>query len=132
MSTTTLTMENFEETVTGDGITLIDFWAEWCGPCKMFGPIFEETAAENPDATFAKVDTEVEQQLAGALGIMSIPTLMIFRDGIQLFSQAGALPKSALDDLLRQVRELDMDEVRQQIAEQQDGHDHDHDHDHQH
>ncbi|HSJ92080.1 MAG TPA: thioredoxin [Ilumatobacter sp.] len=128
MSTTTLNMENFEKTVTGDGITLVDFWAEWCGPCKMFGPIFEQTSEENPDVTFAKVDTEAEQQLAGALGIMSIPTLMIFRDGIQLFSQAGALPKSALDDLLRQVRELDMDEIRRQV-ENHDGHDHaGHDH----
>ena len=130
MSTTTLNMENFEKTVTADGITLVDFWAEWCGPCKMFGPIFEETSDENPDVTFAKVDTEAEQQLAGSLGIMSIPTLMIFRDGIQLFSQAGALPKSALDDLLRQVRELDMDEIRQQLENHD--HDHDHDHDHQH
>jgi thioredoxin 1 len=111
-------MENFEATVTADGITFVDFWAEWCGPCKMFGPIYEETATENPDVTFAKVDTEAEQQLAGTLGIMSIPTLMIFRDGIQLFSQPGALPKSALDDLLRQVRELDMDEVRKELAEQ--------------
>ncbi len=118
MATTTLSMDNFEDTVTGDGITFVDFWAEWCGPCKMFGPIFEETSNENPDVTFAKVDTEAEQQLAGALGIMSIPTLMIFRDGIQLFSQPGALPKSALDDLLRQVRELDMDEVKKQVAEQ--------------
>ena len=130
MSTTTLNMENFEKTVTADGITLVDFWAEWCGPCKMFGPIFEETSDENPDVTFAKVDTEAEQQLAGSLGIMSIPTLMIFRDDIQLFSQAGALPKSALDDLLRQVRELDMDEIRQQLENHD--HDHDHDHDHQH
>ena len=132
MSTTTLNMENFEKTVTGDGITFIDFWAEWCGPCKMFGPIFEQTSEENPDVTFAKVDTEAEQQLAGALGIMSIPTLMIFRDGIQLFSQPGALPKSALDDLLRQVRELDMDEIREQVENHAD-HDHDHaghDHDH--
>jgi thioredoxin 1 len=119
MSTTTLTMENFESTVTGDGITLVDFWAEWCGPCKMFAPIFEQAATENPDMTFAKVDTEVEQQLAGALRIMSIPTLMIFRDGIQLFSQAGALPKSALDDLIRQVRDLDMDAVRAEIAKQE-------------
>ena len=119
-TTTTLSMDTFEETVTGDGITFVDFWAEWCGPCKMFGPIFEETAQENPDVTFAKVDTEAEQQLAGALGIMSIPTLMIFRDGIQLFSQAGALPKNALDDLLRQVRELDMDEVRKQLADEAD------------
>jgi thioredoxin 1 len=119
MTTTTLSMDTFEETVTGDGITLVDFWAEWCGPCKQFGPIFDEAAEQNPDVTFAKVDTEAEQQLAGALGIMSIPTLMIFRDGIQLFSQPGALPKSALDDLLRQVRELDMDEVRQQLETDQ-------------
>jgi thioredoxin 1 len=111
-------MANFETTVNGDGITFVDFWAEWCGPCRMFGPIFEQAAEENPDVTFAKVDTEAEQQLAGALGIMSIPTLMIFRDGVQLFSQPGALPKSALDDLLAQVRELDMDAVRRELADQ--------------
>jgi thioredoxin 1 len=131
VATSTLTMQNFESTVKADGITFVDFWATWCGPCRQFGPIFEATAAENPDVTFAKVDTEAEQQLAGALGIMSIPTLMIFRDGVQLFSQPGALPKSALDDLLRQVRELDMEEVRQQISEHA-GHAHgpgcDHDH----
>ena len=115
MATTTLTRETFEETVLSDGITLVDFWAEWCGPCRQFGPIFEQTAEENPDVTFAKIDTEAEQALAGSLGIMSIPTLMIFRDGIQLFNRPGALPKAALDDLLRQVRELDMDEVRSQL-----------------
>jgi thioredoxin 1 len=118
MSTTTLTMDTFEKTVTSDGITFVDFWAEWCGPCKMFAPVFEQTADENPDVTFAKVDTEAEQQLAGSLGIMSIPTLMIFRDGVQLFAQPGALPKSALDDLLKQVRALDMDEIKAQIAEE--------------
>ncbi len=115
MATTELSMDTFEKTVTDDGITLVDFWAEWCGPCKMFGPIFEEVADENPDITFAKVDTEAQQDLAGALGIQSIPTLMVFRDGIQLFNQPGALPKAALDDLVRQVRELDLDEVRAQI-----------------
>ncbi len=123
MATSTLTMENFESTVKTDGITFVDFWASWCGPCRQFAPVFEATAEENPDVTFAKVDTEAEQQLAGALGIMSIPTLMIFRDGIQLFSQPGALPKSALDDLLEQVRSLDMDDVRKQIADQA-GHEH--------
>jgi len=120
VATSTLTNENFESTVTGKGITLVDFWASWCGPCRQFGPIFEQTADENPDVTFAKVDTQAEQALAGQLGIMSIPTLMIFRDGIQLFSKPGALPKSALDDLLKQVRELDMDEVRAELAEHAD------------
>jgi thioredoxin 1 len=119
MSTTTLNKETFEATVTSEGITLVDFWAEWCGPCKMFGPIFEQAASENPDITFAKVDTEAEQDLAGALRIMSIPTLMIFRDGVQLFSQPGALPKAALDDLISQVRALDMDAIHAEIAEQE-------------
>ena len=118
MATSTLTFDNFEDTVKTDGITLVDFWASWCGPCRQFAPVFEATAEENPDVTFAKVDTEAEQRLAGALNIMSIPTLMIFRDGIQLFNRPGALPKSALDDLLRQVRELDMDEIRKQVEEQ--------------
>lgn len=119
MTTTTLNMETFTPAIDSEGITLIDFWAEWCGPCKMFGPIFEQAAEENPDITFAKVDTEAEQDLAGSLRIMSIPTLMIFRDGVQLFSQPGALLKSSLDELIRQVRELDMDAVRAELAEQE-------------
>ena len=118
MSTTNLTLDSFESTITTEGITIVDFWAEWCGPCKMFGPIFEEVSEANPDITFAKVDTEAEQQLAGSLGIMSIPTVMIFRDGIQLCSRQGALPKGALEDLLGQVRNLDMDDVRAQLAEE--------------
>ena len=118
MSTTNLTLDSFESTITTEGITIVDFWAEWCGPCKMFGPVFEEVSEANPDITFAKVNTEAEQQLAGSLGIMSIPTVMIFRDGIQLFAQPGALPKGALEDLLGQVRNLDMDDVRAQLAEE--------------
>lgn len=123
MATTELTLDAFEDTVSGDGIVLIDFWAEWCGPCKSFGPVFEAAAEKHDDINFVKVDTEVEQELAGALAIRSIPTLMIFRDGIQLFSQAGALPAPALEDLIGQVRELDMDEVRAEVAAQQAGDD---------
>ncbi len=121
MATTDLTLDAFEESVSGDGIVFIDFWAEWCGPCKSFGPIFEAAAEKHDDIDFLKVDTEAEQQLAGALAIRSIPTLMIFRDGIQLFSQAGALPAPALEDLIGQVRALDMDEVRAEVAAQQAG-----------
>ena len=120
MSTTNLTLDSFEPTITSEGITIVDFWAEWCGPCKSFGPIFEEVSDENSDVTFAKVNTESEEQLAGSLGIMSIPTVMIFRDGIQLFAQPGALPKAALEDLLGQVRNLDMDDIRAQLAEESD------------
>ena len=123
MATTELTLDAFEDTVSGDGIVLIDFWAEWCGPCKSFGPVFEAAAEKHDDINFVKVDTEVEQELAGALAIRSIPTLMIFRDGIQLFSQAGALPAPALEDLIGQVRELDMDEVRAEVAAQHAGDD---------
>jgi len=119
MATMELTLENFESTVNGDGITFVDFWAEWCGPCKMFGPIFEKAAEENTDIRFGKVDTEAQQQLAGMAGISSIPTLMIFRDGILLFNQPGALPAPALDELIGKVKELDMDAVRAEIAKQQ-------------
>ncbi len=118
MATTDLTSERFESAVTADGVVLVDFWAEWCGPCKQFGPIFEEASERHPDASFLKVDTEAEQEIAGALGIRSIPTLMIFRDGIQVFSQPGALPGHVLDDLIGQVEALDMDEVRAEVEAQ--------------
>ena len=118
MATVDLVLENFEATISKEGITFVDFWAEWCGPCKMFGPIFEDASNANPEITFAKVDTEAQQELAGMAGITSIPTLMIFRDGILLFNQAGALPGPALTDLIGKVQELDMDEVRAEIAKQ--------------
>ena len=119
MATMELTLDNFETTVNEEGITFVDFWAEWCGPCRMFGPIFEKASDANPEIRFGKVDTEAEQQLAGMAGITSIPTLMIFRDGILLFNQPGALPAPALDELIGKVKELDMDAVRAEIAKQQ-------------
>lgn len=116
MSTRDLTLADFEETVTGEGIVLVDFWASWCGPCRQFAPVFEAASEANPDLTFAKVDTEAERQLSGMAGIGSIPTLMLFRDGILLFNQAGALPRRALDDVIGQARALDMDAVRREAA----------------
>lgn len=119
MPTIDLTADVFEKTVTAPGITLVDFWADWCGPCKQFGPIYEEASNSNSDITFAKVDTEAEQALAGAAGITSIPTLMAFRDGVLVFAQPGALPRPALDQVIDAVRGLDMDEVHAKIAEQE-------------
>ena len=117
MATVDLTEETFESTVTGEGITLVDWWAAWCGPCRMFAPVFEAASEQHEDITFAKVDTEAQQGLAGAAGIMSIPTLMAFRDGVLVFSQPGALPAQALEQVIAAVRELDMDDVRRRLAE---------------
>lgn len=119
MATVTITNETLEPTINDNDIVLLDFWAAWCGPCRQFGPIFEATSEKHPDIVFGKIDTEDQQQLAAAANITSIPTLMIFRGGIPVFQQAGALPASALESLISQVRALDMDEVRKAMAEQQ-------------
>ncbi|GAB3452618.1 hypothetical protein GCM10027519_04540 [Kineococcus endophyticus] len=116
MSTQALTLETHDETVK-DGIVLIDFWADWCGPCKQFAPVFEQASEQHDDITFTKVDTEEQQQLAARYGITSIPTLVAYRDGIPVFGQPGALPGPALEDLIQQVKSLDMDQVKQQYAQ---------------
>ena len=122
MPSVALTTDTFGQTVRDNDIVLVDFWASWCGPCRSFAPVFEAASERNPDMVFAKVDTEAEQELASGFGIRSIPTLMIFREQVLVFSQPGALPPAALDDLIGKVRELDMDDVRRQIAEHEKSH----------
>jgi thioredoxin 1 len=118
MATINLTTDDFEKTVLESDIVLVDFWAEWCGPCKQFGPVYEEASNQNPDITFGKIDTEAEQELAGAAGITSIPTLMAFREGVLVFAQPGALPAPMLNNVIGAVRDLDMDTVRKDIEAQ--------------
>ncbi len=119
MATVELTADNFNDTVEDNDIVLLDFWAEWCGPCKTFGPIFEKVSQEHSDITFGKIDTDAQQELGAAFDVRSIPTIAAIRDGVMVFKQAGVLPEAALEDLINQIRDLDMDEVKSEVAEHQ-------------